>query len=152
MCVNAAVASLAPIRVVQYYIDLDPSTQKNRLMSRKRIMSTDLTPQWNQPRVILDNVRSIELVGLGLDGNTPDGTTVSGDINWRVTQSIDQNTEAGKITQALNPNTQIWPRVARVDLRLSMQSKPSNSNAAKPVIRNFESSYTVRARVSLDTL
>ena len=40
-----------------------------------------------------------------------------------------------------------WSRVIRIDLRLSMQAGRGDTPGTPAVVRNYEASYTVRARV-----
>ncbi len=141
-CFHWPSASLMPIRVVQYYVaDLGSDGRADRrLMSRKRVMSTgDIT--WNAPQTVIQGVRDLRLTGVGLDEAFP------ADVAWRVTRVIDETTPTGQ-TQLAALGAADWPRVVRVDLRLSLQSDRTTAATQRPVIRNFESSFTVRTRAT----
>ena len=142
-CVHWPSAVVMPIRVVQYYVaDLGTTAAPDRrLMARKRVMSATAT-QWNTPRTVLVGVRDLHVSRVGLDGNATD------EVAWRVTRLVEESTAQPDAAALLTAAD--LARVARVDLRLSMQASRRSGTDETPVIRNFESSFAIRARSTQD--
>jgi type IV pilus assembly protein PilW len=140
-CVRWDAAVLMPIRVVQFYVaELPAATggSERRLMSRLRVMAPDGI-RWNPPRTVLRGVRDLQVTGVGLDAPAP------ADLAWRVVRGVDEHADGPAALAALPASE--WSRVIRLDLRLSMRAGAGETAGAPVVIRNFEASYTVRARV-----
>lgn len=142
-CVHWPSAVLMPIRVVQYYVaDLGTAAAPDRrLMARKRVMSATAT-QWNTPRTVLNGVRDLHVSRVGLDGTAAD------EVAWRVTRLVEES--AAQPDAAALLTAADLARVARVDLRLTMQASRRSGSDQTPVIRNFESSFAIRARSTQD--
>jgi type II secretory pathway pseudopilin PulG len=144
-CFHWPTATLMPLRVVQYYVaDLGtPALPDLRLMSRTRVMSAGPIV-WDEPRTVAQGIRDLRATGAGLDTPFPD------DVRWRVERSVDELVDGPNAVIALSATE--WPRVVRLDLRLSMQaSSPAGTPAtARPPIRNFEGAFAVRARLHPD--
>ena len=143
-CFHWPATTLMPIRVVQYFVsDLGtPSNPDRRLMVRKRVMSTGGI-EWNPPVTVAQGVRDLRVTGLGLDAAAP------ANVSWQVLRTVDENVE-GLAAIASLPAAE-WARVIRIDLRLQMQaSRAGGSVEDRPIVRNFESSFTIRSRVAQD--
>ena len=136
---------LMPLRVVQYYVvDLGTDAQPDRrLMSRSRVMSPDAIA-WDTPQTVAQGVRDLRAIGAGLDAAFP------ADVQWRAVRFVDE------LVNGANPVAGLaaaeWPRVVRLDLRISMQADRNTNTGQmpRPPIRNFEASFTVRARTNPD--
>ena len=140
-CVYWPSAALMPLRVVQYYVaDLGtPGAPDRRLMSRSRVMSPGPVV-WDTPQTVAQGIRDLRAVGAGLDVAFP------ADVQWRAVRFVDELVDGANPVAALPAAD--WPRVVRLDLRLSMQAdRPAGASPdGRPPIRNFEASFTVRSR------
>ena len=136
---------LMPLRVVQYYVvDLGTAAQPDRrLMSRSRVMSPGAIV-WYTPQTVAQGVRDLRAIGAGLD------TAFPADVQWRAVRFVDELVDGANPVAGLAAAE--WARVVRLDLRISMQAdRPVGSGPlAQPPIRNFEASFTVRARAHPD--
>jgi type II secretory pathway pseudopilin PulG len=144
-CFYWPTTTLMSLRVVQYYVaDLGTAAQPDlRLMARSRVMSSGPVV-WDLSQTIAQGVRDLRIIGAGLD------TAFPNDVLWRAERFVDELVNGPDPVIAL-PAAE-WSRIVRLDLRLSMQaSSPAGTPAtARAPIRNFEGSYTVRARVHPD--
>jgi type II secretory pathway pseudopilin PulG len=144
-CVYWPTAMLMPLRVVQYYVaDLGAAERPDRrLMSRTRVMTLG-SIVWDTPQTLAQGVLDLRAIGAGLD------TPFPADVQWRAVRFVDELVDGGNAVASLPASD--WPRLVRLDLRLSMQAdRPAGTPAiARPPIRNFEASYTVRTRAHPD--
>lgn len=131
-----------PLRVVQYYVADFGTTQRpeRRLMQRKRVMDP-FSIRWNEPEVVLSGVRSLRATGAGLD------TPFPAPLNWQSTRTVDESLSPDVVADLSADDAR---RLVRLDVRLSMQANRPHGGTDAPVIRNFEASFTVRARVTPD--
>ncbi|MEZ5729639.1 MAG: hypothetical protein R3E48_17590 [Burkholderiaceae bacterium] len=129
-----------PIRVVQYYVGENGTAAQpdRRLFVRKRIM-TSAGISWNAPRALVDGVRDLRVASVGLDDAAPLPP------RWRVTRVVGE--PASTTAVAALPAAE-WARVIRFDIRLSMQSDRQVGIEARRVLRNFETSFSVRGRAA----
>lgn len=144
-CMYWPSTTLYPIRVVQYYVadvTLDGVAQR-ALMMRTLRMSSD-TLVWETERQVLVGATSLRVTGLGLDN----AHAVNSDPTFTVRRQLDEVTDGVNFLPA-DASTE-WRRVVRVDIRLRMQPSQGNQAGDVPVIRNFESSFTIRSRVTVD--
>jgi Tfp pilus assembly protein PilW len=141
-CIYWPSATLYPIRVVQYYVAEfgTEAAPDRRLMVRKRIMSHD-GATWNVPQEVMRGVNRLRVTGIGFD------TTGTADPTFRVSSSLEESSDTDLLTTVPAAD---WARVVRLDLRLQMQASKGKQAGDAPVIRNFESSYTVRSRTATD--
>jgi type II secretory pathway pseudopilin PulG len=137
--------TLYTIRVVQYYVaevTIDSVRQKALMMRTLRMDSDALV--WETPRQVLVGATSLRVTGLGLDN----AYAVNSDPTFGASRQLDELTD-GVNFLPVDTSTE-WRRVVRVDVRLRMQPSKGNQAGDAPVIRNFESSYTIRSRVTVD--
>lgn len=141
-CIYWPSATLYPIRVVQYYVANFGTAAEpdNRLMMRKRIMSHD-GATWNTPQEVMRGANRLRVTGIGFDA------TGTADPTFRARTAVQESTGTDFLTTVPAAD---WARVVRVDLRLQMQASKGRQSGDAPVIRNFESSYTVRSRTATD--
>ncbi|MEI7445066.1 MAG: prepilin-type N-terminal cleavage/methylation domain-containing protein [Burkholderiales bacterium] len=142
-CVYWPTATLYPIRVVQYYVaEFGTSAAPDRrLMMRKRIMNSDGSIAWNAAQEVMRGVNRLRVIGIGRDVTQPADPTFRAQTNLEEATSVDPLT-------LLTAND--WQRVVRLDLRLQMQAAKALKVGDPAVLRNFESSFSIRARVTAD--
>ena len=144
-CIYWPSTTLYPISVVQYYVadvTLDGIAQR-ALMMRTLTMSSS-TLVWETPRQVLVGATSLRVTGLGLDN----AHAINSDPSFSTRRQLDEVTDGVNFLPA-DSSTE-WRRVVRVDIRLRMQPSQGNQAGDAPVIRNFESSFTIRSRVTVD--
>ena len=137
-CFYWPATALMPIRVVQYYVaDTGTAAQPQRgLYMRKRIMQPDGIT-WNNPVQLVDGMQTLRVTGLGLDVAAPAAPT------WGVTREV---LETASVTAVETLAVGEWPRVLRMDVRFGMRAQQVAGTDGRPVVRNFETSFSVRAR------
>lgn len=142
-CVYWPAAMLMPVRVVQYYVAEGGTAEAPRrgLFVRKRIMDP-AGLRWNAPVQIADGLNALRVFGLGMDVAAP------ADPTWRVAREI---LEGGTPSPETLPADE-WPRVLRLDVRLSMRTDPSAGRDGRPTFRNYETSFAVRGRTAAERL
>ena len=144
-CIYWPSTTLYPIRVVQYYVaevTLDGVAQRALMMRTLRMDSG--TVAWETPRQVLVGATSLRVTGLGLDT----AHAANSDPTFGTRRQLDELTDGVNFLPA-DTSTE-WRRVVRVDVRLRMQPSQGNQAGDAPVIRNFESSFTIRSRVTVD--
>ncbi|RPH39963.1 MAG: hypothetical protein EHM87_23160 [Burkholderiales bacterium] len=144
-CMYAPSTTLYPIRVVQYFVALqtvDGVSQRSLMMRTRRMSSTAV--EWEDPQELLRGVVDLTVTGLGLDLPHAAGS----DPTFGVRRQLDEVTDSATFLPAVTSDE--WRRVVRVDLRLRMQASKGTQVGDAPVIRNFESSFTIRSRVTVD--
>ena len=137
-CFYWPATALMPIRVVQYYVaDVGTPTQPQRgLYMRKRIMQPNGIT-WNNPVQLIDGMQTLRVTGLGLDVAAPAAPT------WAVTREVLETASATAVETLAAAE---WPRVLRMDVRFGMRAQQVAGTDGRAVIRNFETSFSVRAR------
>lgn len=142
-CIYWPTATLYPIRVVQYYVAEFGSTAApdRRLMVRKRIMRSDNSVVWNTPQEVMRRVHRLRVIGIGRDLQWPTDPT------FRAQQNLEEDKNVDPLALLASDD---WPRIVRLDLRLQMQTAKTPNAGDGPVIRNFESSFSIRGRVTAD--
>lgn len=137
-CFYWPATALMPIRVVQYYVaDTGTAAQPQRgLYMRKRIMQPDGIT-WNAPVQLVDGMQTLRVTGLGLDVAAPAAPT------WGVTREVLETTSPTAVETLAAGE---WPRVLRMDVRFGMRAQQVAGTDGKAVVRNFETSFSVRAR------
>lgn len=144
-CMYWPSTTLYPIRVVQYYVanvTLDGVAQRALMMRSLRMASDTLI--WETPRQVLVGATSLRVTGLGLDN----AHAINSDPSFGTQRQLDEVTDGATFLPAVTSTE--WRRVVRVDVRLRMQPSQGISAGDAPVIRNFESSFTIRSRVTVD--
>jgi type II secretory pathway pseudopilin PulG len=145
-CVYWPSTTLYPIRVVQYYVadvTIDNVAQQALMMRTLRMDSAAVA--WEAPRQVLVGATSLRVTGLGLDN----ASAANSDPSFGVRRQLDERIDgANNFLPAYDSDE--WQRVVRVDLRLRMQPSRGTQAGDAPVIRNFESSFTIRSRVTVD--
>ena len=146
-CMYAPSTTLYPIRVVQYFVaqrTVDGITQPSLMMRTRRMSSTAV--EWEDPQELLRGVTDLTVTGLGLDLPRAAGS----DPTFTARRQLDEITDDATFLPAVTSTE--WQRVVRIDLRLRMQaSRVENTQVGDAsLIRNFESSYTIRSRVTVD--
>jgi hypothetical protein len=145
-CLYWPSTSLYPIRVVQYYVAdqaIDGVVQRALMMRTLSMRSSRVV--WEPPQVLLVGATSLRVTGLGLDN--PEA--LNSDPAYLALRQLDETTNGADFLPPVHSPE--WRRVVRVDLRLRMQPGSHRRTAGDtPVIRNFESSFTIRPRVSVD--
>jgi len=144
-CIYWPSTTLYPIRVVQYYVanvTIDGIAQRALMMRTLRMDSG--TVAWETPRQVLVGATSLMVTGLGLDNVH----AANSDPSFSTRRQLDELTDGVNFLPAYTSTE--WQRVVRVDVRLRMQPSKGNQAGDAPVIRNFESSFTIRARVTVD--
>jgi type II secretory pathway pseudopilin PulG len=144
-CIYWPSTSLYPIRVVQYYVatvTIDGIVQRALMMRTLRMDSSAVA--WETPRQVLVGATSLRVTGLGLDK----AHAANSDPIFGASRQLDELTDGVNFLPA-DTSTE-WRRVVRVDVRLRMQPSQGVQAGDAPVIRNFESSFTIRSRVTVD--
>lgn len=144
-CIYWPSTTLYPIRVVQYYVadvTIDSVAQRALMMRTLRMDSSAVA--WETPRQVLVGATSLRVTGLGLDN----AHAANSDPTFGARRQLDELTD-GVNFLPIDTSTE-WRRVVRVDVRLRMQPSKGNQAGDAPVIRNFESSFTIRSRVTVD--
>jgi Tfp pilus assembly protein PilW len=144
-CVYRPSTTLYPIRVVQYYVTEQTvaGVAQRTLMMRTRRMSSAAI-EWEDPQALLAGVVDLRVTGLGLDR----AHLANSDPTYTVVRQLDELTDGSGFLPA--DDSDEWRRVARLDLRLRMRTRTAGAGGEAPLIRNFESSYMIRSRVTVD--
>ena len=144
-CVYRPSTTLYPIRVVQYYVTEQTvaGVARRTLMMRTRRMSSAAI-EWEDPQPLLAGMVDLRVTGLGLDR----AHLANSDPSYTVVRQLDELTDGSDFLPAHDSDE--WRRVARLDLRLRMRPRTAGAGGETPVIRNFESSYMIRSRVTVD--
>ena len=144
-CMYAPSTTLYPIRVVQYFVAeraVNGFRQPTLTMQTRRMSATAV--EWEPAVPLLRGVTGLNVTGLGLDLPRAAGS----DPTFTARRQLDEITDGA--TFLPDESSTEWQRVVRVDLRLRMQATQGTRVGDAPVIRNFESSYTIRSRVTVD--
>jgi prepilin-type N-terminal cleavage/methylation domain-containing protein len=141
-------ATLMPIRVVQYYVANTgtAAAPSYGLFMRKRWMKRGPI-QWNQAVQIIDSVNTFRVSGVGLDSSNPANTY------WAAVSEVgDVAVPVADPSAVINLTPVQWSTAVRIDIRLSLIGAGQYGANAKPVVRNFESSFAVRSRAASEVL
>ena len=144
-CMYWPSTTLYPIRVVQYYVanvTIDGAAQRALMMRTLRMGSKGVA--WEDARQVLVGATSLRVTGLGLDN----AHAANSDPTFTVRRQRDEKTDG--VNFLPDDTSTEWRRVVRLDVRLRMQPTKGQQAGDAPVIRNFESSFTIRSRVTVD--